>query len=77
MSLRRARRRSFLERLHPLRVRRGDLRAWLAEPETHLPEQALTLPHAELHVVPAAQVLGQQLAVPQVPAQPEVVRPVA
>ena len=60
-----------------MRVRRGDLGTRFAEPEPHLPEQALTLPHPELHVVLPTQVLRQQFAVPQMAAQPELVRPLA
>ena len=41
------------------RVGFGKLWAGLAQPQSHLSEQALALSHAQLHPVVASQMLGQ------------------
>lgn len=57
MSSRFASRRSFFYRRNANRIRLGDLRARLAQPETHLAKQPLALPHAQLDAIALTQVL--------------------
>jgi hypothetical protein len=52
----------------------GDLGARLAQPKTHLSEQALTLPHPQVDVVSPTQVLRQYRTVPERGGQIEVAR---
>ena len=65
------------KRRHTLRIGLRHLGTRLAVPETHLPEQTLTLPYPQLHAIVTPQVLGQQFAVPQVGLQAEVIRAAA
>src|SRR5271166_1706141 len=65
-SSRRARRRSFFISPLGFRVGLGDQGARLAPPEAQVPENALTLPHAEVNRIRFVQVVGQELAVPEV-----------
>jgi hypothetical protein len=48
------------------RVGLGDQGARLAPPEAQVPENALTLPHAQVNRIRFVQVVGQELAVPEV-----------
>jgi hypothetical protein len=61
-----ARRRSFFKGLLGHGVSRCDLRPWFPTPEAKLPEQPLTLTHAQLDVVGSFQMITQKLSVPHV-----------
>ena len=52
----------------------GHLGTGLAQPKPQLPKQPLALAHAQLDPVTLPQVLGQELAVPQVIRVPELAR---
>ena len=44
----------------------GDQRAWLPQPELQLPEQALTLAHAQGGTMHLRQMMSEELPVPEV-----------
>ena len=44
------------------------------EPESELPEQTLTLPHAQVNPIAALHNLRERLAVPEISAQPSLFR---
>ncbi len=60
-----ARRRSFFKGRDPERVGLSYLGPGLAQPKTHLAEDSLALAYPEHHAIVQAQMLGQELAVPQ------------
>src|SRR5574340_1834082 len=70
-SRRLARRRSFFESRDLYGVRLGHLGSGLAQPEAHLPEDALALAHPQGNAVSAAKMLREQLAVPQMAGKTE------
>ena len=74
MSSRLASRRSFFYRRNADRIRLRNLRARLAQPKTHLSEQSLALPNAQLDPVALAQMFGQDWSIPQARFKSEVAR---
>ena len=70
-SSRAARTPSFFKSLHLLRIRLRHLGAGFTAAKPQLFEQSLALAHPQAHAVAAAHVFRQQLAIPQIPVQPE------
>src|SRR6266446_270901 len=68
------RRRSFFKGSLRCRVGLGDNGARFAQPEAHLPEQALALAYPQLELIVPAQVLGQQHTIPQRLRKPKFAR---
>jgi hypothetical protein len=66
MSAHLASRRSFFKSRDPRRVGLGNLGSGFAQPESHLPKDALALAHPKRHPIVSPQVLGKQFAIPQV-----------
>ena len=76
MSSRFARRRSFFKSCDSFRVGLSQLWPGQAQPKPQLPENALTLPHAQRDLISLPQVLGKQLTIPQVSGMAEFPRAV-